>query len=83
MATPCTAWRVASEKAGEPLSYYHAAGPAGDTHGQVLNDRTDQHVGVIGLGTGSLAAYAGPQRHITFTISIHKSRISRGSISHS
>jgi spermidine synthase len=53
------------EKAGEPLSYYHAAGPAGDMMA-MLNDRTDQHVGVIGLGTGSLAAYAGPQRHITF-----------------
>jgi spermidine synthase len=31
-----------------------------------IADRTDQKVGILGLGIGSMAAYAGPSRHITF-----------------
>jgi len=33
---------------------------------KMMNDRPNQNVGIIGLGTGSLAAYANPSRHITF-----------------
>jgi SAM-dependent methyltransferase len=51
--------------AGEPMGYYHPKGPLGDVMA-MMNDRPDQHVGVIGLGTGSIAAYGGPQRRVTF-----------------
>jgi len=51
--------------AGQPLSYYHKTGPIGDVM-EMLNPRPHQHVGVVGLGTGTIAAYGGPSRHITF-----------------
>jgi SAM-dependent methyltransferase len=52
-------------EAGEPMLYYHRKGPLGDVM-DMMKDRPDQHVGVIGLGTGSIAAYAGPRRRVTF-----------------
>jgi SAM-dependent methyltransferase len=33
---------------------------------RAIEPRADQHVGVVGLGTGSMAAYAAQNRHITF-----------------
>src|SRR4051794_15498280 len=51
--------------AGQPLSYYHKTGPIGDVM-DLLSTRPPQHVGVVGLGTGTLAAYGAPTRHITF-----------------
>ncbi|HEX4997113.1 MAG TPA: fused MFS/spermidine synthase [Terriglobia bacterium] len=51
--------------AGEPLSYYHREGPVGDVM-RAIGRREDQRVGVVGLGTGSMAAYAGPNRQVTF-----------------
>jgi SAM-dependent methyltransferase len=50
---------------GQPLSYYHETGPAGDIM-KLISVRAKQHVAVVGLGTGSMAGYAGPDRHITF-----------------
>jgi SAM-dependent methyltransferase len=49
---------------GEPTSYYHPTG----TVGQVMNamDKPFEHVGVVGLGTGSMAGYSRPGRHFTF-----------------
>ena len=46
-----------------PLTYYHPSGPAGDVLGPLPGDdakpaRPQQRIGVIGLGVGSLAAYA-------------------------
>src|ERR1043166_1515032 len=32
----------------------------------MLNDPADQHIGVIGLGTGSMAGWARPNRRVTF-----------------
>jgi SAM-dependent methyltransferase len=49
----------------EPLTYYHPSGPIGNvlTHyGQAPGAR----VGVVGLGTGSLAAYAQPDQRWTY-----------------
>jgi hypothetical protein len=50
----------------EPLTYYHRTGPIGqvfDVHGK----RTDRlNVAIVGLGTGSLAAYAQPGQRWTF-----------------
>jgi hypothetical protein len=49
----------------EPLAYYHRSGPLG----QVLaayNKSPSRSLGVIGLGTGTLAAYALPGQKIDF-----------------
>ncbi len=51
--------------AGQPLSYYHKTGPIGDVM-ELISRRPNQHVGVVGLGTGTIAAYGGPDRKITF-----------------
>ncbi len=44
-------------KQTEPLSYYHPTGPIGDVFRVVAQD-SKAKVGVIGLGTGSIASYA-------------------------
>jgi hypothetical protein len=48
----------------EPLTYYHPTGPIGQTV-SALSDRL-QRVAVVGLGAGSLAAYATPGQRWTF-----------------
>lgn len=50
---------------GQPLSYYHETGPAGDIM-KLISTRPNQQVAVVGLGTGSMAAWARPDRHVTF-----------------
>jgi SAM-dependent methyltransferase len=50
---------------GQPLSYYHETGPMGDVM-KMLESRPDQHIAVLGLGTGSMAGWRAPNRHITF-----------------
>ena len=50
---------------GKPISYYHPTGPVGDVM-KMISDRPNQHVGVVGLGTGSMAGWFLPNRHITF-----------------
>src|SRR5262249_13279936 len=51
------------ELTGQPLSYYHETGPIGDVM-KMLSARPDQRIGVVGLGTGSMAGWTSPQRHI-------------------
>src|SRR4029077_20738124 len=41
---------------GKPLSYYHETGPVGDIM-KLISTRPNQHVGVVGLGTGSMAGW--------------------------
>ena len=53
------------ERAGEPLSYYFRSGPLGDVM-SITSDWPGQHIGVVGLGSGTIAAYTQPNRHITF-----------------
>ena len=53
------------ERAGIPLSYYHPTGPVGDVMA-ALGERPGQTVGVVGLGSGSLAAYASASRQLVF-----------------
>jgi spermidine synthase len=48
----------------EPLTYYHRTGPIGQMLGRLSEQL--EHVGVIGLGAGSLAAYAVPGQQWTF-----------------
>src|SRR5438094_2978258 len=50
---------------GKPLSYYHETGPVGDIM-KLISVRPNQHVAVVGLGTGTMAGWARPDRHITF-----------------
>jgi SAM-dependent methyltransferase len=56
-------------KARVPLAYYHPTGPAGDVLGPLPSRDlrlASRRVGVIGLGIGSLAAYARPGDDWTF-----------------
>ena len=52
-------------RAGQPLSYYFKSGPLGDVMA-MMKDRPAQHIGVVGLGSGTIAAYTQPNRRITF-----------------
>jgi SAM-dependent methyltransferase len=52
-------------RSGRPLSYYTSSGPFGDVM-RMFKDRPDQHIGVLGLGSGTIASYTQPNRHITF-----------------
>ncbi len=50
----------------EPLTYYHRTGPVGQVF-DLLGERAGPlHVAIVGLGTGSLAAYAQPGERWTF-----------------
>ena len=51
---------------GEPLSYYHREGPIGHLFAELQRRSTSLRIAVIGLGTGTLAAYARPGDAITF-----------------
>ncbi len=48
----------------EPLTYYHRTGPIGHLFDALDQDR--RPMGVIGLGTGTLACYAQPGQELTF-----------------
>jgi hypothetical protein len=57
---------VAPEQQGEPLAYYHRSGPCGQAM-KAFNSRPGgTNIAVIGLGAGSMAAYAQPGQHWTF-----------------
>src|SRR5262249_46768041 len=51
---------------GEPLSYYYRQGPIGQVFDELDRRFTVLHTAVIGLGTGTLAAYARPGDAMTF-----------------
>ena len=51
---------------GEPLSYYHREGPIGYLFAELQRRSPSLRIAVIGLGTGTLAAYARPGDAITF-----------------
>jgi len=50
----------------EPLTYYHRTGPFGQALAKLPNRATAQRIAVIGLGVGTLAAYAQPGQQWTF-----------------
>ena len=50
----------------EPLTYYSKNGPIGDVFRAVHGDSRLQRVGIVGLGAGSLAAFAQPGDDWTF-----------------
>ena len=43
--------------AGEPLSYYHRAGPLGEVIEALQEERPSMRIGAVGLGAGAIAAY--------------------------
>lgn len=49
-----------------PLSYFHPSGPLGDLMRQTQRQRSALHIGVIGLGAGSMACYGRPGDRMTF-----------------
>ena len=50
----------------EPLSYYQRKGPIGQLFTELDRRAGSLHMAVVGLGTGTLAAYARPGDRITF-----------------
>ncbi len=50
----------------EPVSYYHREGPAGKVFSEFAGKKKKTRIAVTGLGTGSLAAYAGAGQEIDF-----------------
>src|SRR5262249_59316312 len=50
----------------EPISYYHRQGPIGQLFAELDARPGSLRIAVIGLGTGTLAAYARPGDAITF-----------------
>lgn len=50
----------------EPLSYFHRAGPIGQVFRAMEGSRSGVPVGIIGLGTGSLACHGRPGQEFTF-----------------
>ena len=50
----------------EPLSYFHRAGPIGQVFGATERAGSRGPVGIIGLGTGSLACHGKPGQEFTF-----------------
>jgi hypothetical protein len=50
----------------EPCSYYHRAGPVGQVFDAISQQRPLKEIGVVGLGTGTIAAYGRPGQRITF-----------------
>jgi hypothetical protein len=54
------------EKSHASLSYFTKSGPIGQVFTGVPQASRTQEVGVVGLGVGSLASYAGPNQHWTF-----------------
>lgn len=49
---------ISPDRRSEPLTYYHRDGPSGDVFsGTVAALQSQRRVGLVGLGTGSLACY--------------------------
>lgn len=60
---------LSPDDASDPWTYYHRSGPVGEVF-DALEVRDafvhHGHIGVVGLGTGSVAAYARPGQTITY-----------------
>ncbi len=53
-------------RAGEPLTYFHRTGPIGQAFATFHGPYAKPRVAVVGLGAGTLAAYAEPDQRWTF-----------------
>ena len=50
----------------EPLTYFHRTGPIGQVFMAYQDWLKDRHTAIIGLGTGTMAAYGQPGQKITY-----------------
>jgi SAM-dependent methyltransferase len=57
---------IAPARRGDPVSYYHRRGPIGRLFAELEGRTPVLRMAVIGLGTGTLAAYARPGDRMTF-----------------
>jgi len=57
---------VDSKRRCEPLAYYHRRGPLGEVFEEFDKRGASSRVAVIGLGSGTMAAYATPGQEWTF-----------------
>jgi hypothetical protein len=57
---------LAPDRRGEALTYYHETGPFGQAWWGVARGARGRDVAVVGLGVGTLAAYARPGQRWTF-----------------
>ena len=68
-----------AERRSVPLAFYHRQGPAGDIFDEFSGPRRKTEVGIVGLGSGALAAYGEPGQRMTFyEIDPHVVDVSRG-----
>jgi hypothetical protein len=51
---------------GKPLTYYYITGPVGHLFAALGDDPRLKRVGIIGLGSGTMATYARPGQHWTY-----------------
>lgn len=54
------------DKRATPSTYYHPSGPVGDVMKVLAESRTLDNAAFVGLGAGSMAAYAQAGSHFTF-----------------
>ena len=57
---------LAAARRDESLTYYHRSGPMGQVMNSMSSRLDRARIGVVGLGAGSLAAYARPGQRWTF-----------------
>jgi SAM-dependent methyltransferase len=57
---------LAPDRRGEPLTYYSRGGPIGDVMKALSGRPQRRRVGLVGLGVGTLAAYAAPGERWTY-----------------
>jgi len=50
----------------KPLTYYYPTGPIGQVFSEFSKTKLKKNIALVGLGTGSLAAYANPDQNVTF-----------------
>jgi SAM-dependent methyltransferase len=50
----------------EPQTYFHRTGPIGQVFGAYQDRLSGRHVGLIGLGSGTLASYGQPGQKVTY-----------------
>ncbi len=53
-------------RSGQPLSYYYPGGSISDVVAMLRARGKPQRFGVVGLGAGTMAAYADPAHHVRF-----------------
>src|SRR5262249_16500290 len=57
---------LSPEHREEPLTYYHRTGPIGHVFAVFSGPRAKHDVALVGMGTGTLAAYGEPGMRLTF-----------------